>query len=121
MKRKVKVTGDCFDSAFEMFMANTGDQMVLVHGLPTGMSGDAAKVGTYPHAWIEFPDANLVYDTVAGVTIDKDRYYHLGNITYTKRYDKNAVKRMLRKHGINSIVWDKTLIRRNKAISKLRI
>jgi hypothetical protein len=121
MKRKVKLTGDCFDSAFNMFMADTSGRMVLVHGLPTGKSGQAAKVGTYPHAWIEYPDTNTVYDTVADVTIDKDRYYLLGNIQFTKRYDRAAVIRMLHKYGTDTVVWSRILKQRAKKISKMRI
>ena len=121
MKRKVKLTGDCFDSAFNMFMADTSGRMVLVHGLPTGKGGQAAMVGTYPHAWIEFPDTNTVYDTVADVTIDKDRYYLLGNIQFTKRYDRDAVNRMLHKHGQDTIVWSRILKQRAKKISKMRV
>ena len=121
MKRKVKLTGDCFESALEMFMADTSGGMVLVHGLPTGLGGDAAKVGTYPHAWIEFPAANLVVDTVVNVTIDKDRYYQLGNIKYTKRYDKVTVNRMLHRHGPDTLVWDRVILRRAKKIDKIRL
>jgi len=121
MKRKVKITGDCFESALEMFMTDTTGTMVLVHGLPTGKGGDAAKVGTYPHAWIEFAGHGVVYDTVVKVTVSQDRYYLLGNIKYTKRYDRDAVNRMLAKHGADSIVWDRVILRRAKKISKLRI
>ena len=119
--RKVKLTGDCFESALTMLLNNCSDQLVLVHGLPTGKGGDAATVGTYPHAWIEFLNHDLVHDTVVNVTIDKDRYYQLGNIKYTKRYDKAAVERMLTKHGTDSIVWDRVIIRRAKKILKMRI
>jgi hypothetical protein len=120
MKRKLKITGDCFESALTMLLNNASDQLVLVHGLPTGRGGDAAKAGTYPHAWIELPSAGLVHDTVANVTIPAERYYELGNIKYTKRYDKDAVERMLRKHGPDSIVWDRVIIRRAKKLSKKR-
>lgn len=120
MKRKLKITGDCFESALEMLMCNASGEMVLVHGLPTGRSGEAAKAGTYPHAWIEIPSLNMVYDTVAKVSISIERYYELGNIKYTKRYDKAAVERMLRKHGPDSIVWDRVIIRRGKKLAKKR-
>jgi hypothetical protein len=122
LKRKINRTGDCFESAREMLMSDPDhDKMVLVHGLPTGRGGDAAKVGTYPHAWIEIPDSGVVYDTVARAVVPIDRYYQLGNIKYTKRYTKADVERMLAKHGADSCVWDRVIIRRDKKISKMRI
>lgn len=120
--RKVKITGDCFESALEMLMTDPDhDKMVLVHGLPTGKGGDAAKVGTYPHAWIEIPESGVVYDTVVRVVVPIDRYYQLGNIKYTKRYTKADVERMLDKHGPDTIVWDRVILRRAKKIGKMRI
>ena len=121
MRKKLKITGDCFSSALDMLENDTTGEMVLVHGLPMGLSGDAAKAGRYPHAWIEIPSLGVVRDTVANATVSIGRYYELGQIEYTRRYTIKDVRRLQRKYGYDTVLWNRTLKRRQKELQRKRI
>jgi hypothetical protein len=113
-------TGDCFGEVSERMLADPtmlGQPLIAVHGLPTGKSGAAATVGQYPHAWLEFEvgGQELVFDTVANQLVEKARFYELGQITYTVRYEATRLKYMVKKHG-NLGPWDRKIIKRDERI-----
>jgi len=119
--RKLKITGDCFHSSLAALMNDTSGELVLVHGLPKGRSGDAAKAGRYPHAWVEIPSLGVVYDTVANATVPIERYYELGQIEFTRRYTMEDVRRLRRKYGPDTVLWNRTIKKRGKQLRHKRV
>ncbi len=113
-------TGDCFGEVSERMMEHPtmlGQNLIAVHGLPTGKSGAAATVGQYPHAWLEFEvgGQELVFDTVANQLVEKARYYELGQITYTVRYEAKRLQYLVKKHG-DFGPWDRKILKRDERI-----
>ena len=116
----MKVTGHCFDEVAERMITDPfmfGKELVAVHGLPTGTSGEAGKVGVYPHAWLELKSGGLVYDTVANITVHKDVYYRVGNIEYTVKYEVEELKAMLRDNDTYG-PWDDKILDRFDEITE---
>ena len=118
----IKRTGDCFTQVCQRMLDDPfmfGHPLVAVHGLPTGTSGYAGKVGQYPHAWleVEFNGIEIVYDTVVGCQVFKDAYYQLGQIEYTVRYDAEQVKAMTRERETYG-PWDREILHRDEEIKE---
>lgn len=117
MKRK----GNCWVTAFNGLITPplgpiAGD-VELVHGMPTGTRGEAAKVGVYCHAWLEYPAMELVYDTEQGCLVPKDAYYLVGKIEYAMHYTRNDALKMVHEHGTYG-PWDEKLLMRDIEISE---
>lgn len=92
----VEAKGDCYEVALNHIVYESTDEdgLVLVHGVVTGQGPLEGMV--YGHAWIE--DGDWVIDRSNGndVTIPRAIYYAIGNITDTRRYDRQeAIGRCL--------------------------
>lgn len=115
----MKRTGDCFVIAAKRMLDDPellGRPATLVHGLPKGTSGDAAKAGRYPHAWLEIE--GLCWDPVVDVVVDTDRYYELGQIEYTVRYSrKDMVKMMADRETYGP--WDGPILKRDDVLQDM--
>lgn len=122
---KLKRTGDCFDChAKRMIEAGRGKNWVLVHGAPTGISGNAAGL-KYPHAWLEHTPSfegavPMVHDLVAGAIVPVPGYYALGNIdpVETVRYSYDELIALLAEHGTYG-PWDEALIQLDAALEEI--
>ena len=100
-KVRPKVTGNCFQTAVDVQLQKP--DWIIVHGLPLGRGGNAKGL-RYPHAWLESPDRQMVFDTSLhekGLEpyVDKQMYYDLGNILWTVTYDFSATRKQLDMHG----------------------
>lgn len=116
-------TGNCFDACGEMAAQNEhilGREFKLVHGLPTGTSGHAAKAGQYPHAWIEvnFGETPYCFDLVAEQLVRKEDYYRIGQIKYAIKYTRDEAKAMMVEHGTYG-PWDQKLLDRDAEIDQM--
>ena len=104
-------------------------QFTLVHGL---VFHDQEKV-YFGHAWTEIN--GFVHDPTFNVTIEKDRYYRLGQIKYTVRYTKERAYYWASEtrsygpwnsridagfHEGNKSLWKKYLIKKRKQLAKQR-
>lgn len=93
---------NCYTLAAHYILENTGENVRLVHGIPTLTGGEHA--GTpYGHAWIEAGDT--VLDVVTGVMVGKDLYYTLGKIEYTVRYTRAEAQAKMAETGTYG-AWD---------------
>lgn len=95
-----------------------GHTLIAVHGLPTGQGGEAAKVGKYPHAWLELVGADLVYDTVAAVMVPKGLYYQAGEIEYALQYTVEEVRQQMLEHETYG-PWDQHILNRDAEIDQM--
>ena len=95
--------GNCYQNAFNYVDANKG--WTLVHGTPTLQAGPHAGK-RFGHAWAE--KGGLVYDGEKGITLPKELYYAIGNITYTVKYTRTQARAMAVKHKTYG-AWDKTI------------
>lgn len=118
----MKRTGNCFQDALEAILHNRQFKdcfdPLLVHGLPMGASGDAAKAGRYPHAWVEFNGGGIVWDPVADIVIDAQQYYTLGQIEYTVEYTVDQIQDMILEHNTYG-PWDQAILDRDAEIEKM--
>jgi len=119
----IERNGNCWKSAFECLLkpplpVGLDFEPVLVHGLPTGTLGEAAKVGVYCHAWIEYPDLNVVYDTESDVVVPRALYYKVGKIEYTKQYTVSEALALSLEFKILG-PWDDKIIARDAEIDKI--
>ena len=118
MNKKLKRTGNCFDDSLDrMLKAGPCSGMILVHGLPKGTGGEAAKAGHFPHAWVEH--RGLCWDPNKLMEYPKDFYYHAGNIEYTVRYTLDEAKAEMLRVGTYG-PWDPTILDRDEVIDKMR-
>jgi hypothetical protein len=118
MTNKLKRTGNCFDdSANRLLNAGPCSGLILVHGLPHGTGGEAAKAGHYPHAWIEY--RGMCWDPNREEEYPKDFYYAAGHIEYTKRYTLDEAKAEMVRVGTYG-PWDQTILDRDAEIDNMR-
>ena len=113
----IERNGECWKLAAEKMIADRHNRIVLVHGLPTGLSGPAAEVGKYCHAWLEYLDWGVVWEPLLDAVIDKDFYYGKGKILEAEstRYSRELLHRMITKHGTYG-QWAKRLLERDEVI-----
>ena len=88
--------GECFKTAYELVVST--DNLILVHGLPFGLGGDAEGL-RYNHAWCE-TEEGMVIDMTVPAVISKERYYQLGDIETTYRYTKHEAMVMVSVSGV---------------------
>lgn len=113
-------TGNCFESAFNYMTnpANYHKDMRLCHGLPIGQGGFAAKVGEFPHAWIEIASMGIVHDTEKDITVPMDAYYRVGEIDYVKKYTRMEVFKLVEEHETSG-PWDDKIKARDIEIDEI--
>ena len=114
--------GNCWESAFNGLInppvGRANFTPMLVHGLPTGTMGAAGEAGVYCHAWIEYPDWLLVYDTEVKMMVPKVAYYKVGKIEYTKSYTRHEALEMINEHGTFG-PWDEKILDRDAEIDQI--
>ena len=116
-KPGVKRTGNCWEASFNKLIEMGSDPEVrLAHGLPTGTGGNAAKVGVYPHAWIEKGDK--CWDCAIDDWVHKAIYYCIGRIEYVVRYNHQEALRAIDSHGTFG-PWETTIIARDAEIDRV--
>ena len=113
----IERTGNCWEASFNKLIEMAADPEVrLVHGLPTGISGEAAKAGVYPHAWIE--KGGMCWDCSVDSWLHRGVYYLVGNITYSVSYTRLEALRAIEKHETFG-PWAPAIIARDAEIDRM--
>jgi len=112
MERK----GNCWQDCFTEITRLHDKSVTLVHGLPTGLRGHAAKVGVYPHGWLE--RGQEVWEPALKEWIPKMLFYVLGSIQYTVSYTMIDAVEMLAQHQTFG-PWDEKILARDAEITQL--
>jgi hypothetical protein len=111
----MKREGNCFEDCILKLLQLHDSDIKLVHGLPLGRGGEAAKVGRYPHAWLE--RGGECWEPAQDFWMPGILFYALGNIEYTVKYDRTEVCEMLVEHMTYGS-WDQTIRDRDDAIAQ---
>ena len=84
MWKDILKQGQCYQLALSWMMENTETDAIMIHADVTGTGGDI-KGQVYGHAFILIDD-NTVYDVCQKISIPKDIYYKVGNVTNERAY-----------------------------------
>ena len=117
---KAKRTGECFTLTGQKMVDESIDPSgyILVHGLPMGQGGEAAKVGRYPHAWIEHQ--GMCWEPSKDCWYPKDLYYAAGEIEDVQKYTIGMMRQELERLGTYG-PWSQTLLDRDKEIDAMGV
>lgn len=97
--------GNCFEVALHTFMEDSQNR-ILVHGIVTGQ-GPIEGI-EYNHAWVE--ENGVVIDNTVHIKIPWQAYYAIGNITITRKYDREKAYECMLKYKTYG-PWDKELMK----------
>lgn len=116
---ELKRTGECFTLTTKKMLDSVPcSGFMLVHGMPMGQGGEAAKVGRYPHAWIEW--RGMCWEPNHDRWFPKDLFYQAGEIEYTERYTRELTKAAVVEHETYG-PWSDTLLNRDDEIDAMRV
>jgi hypothetical protein len=119
-------TGNCFDDCFNKVtnpFNDDGFEWTMVHGMPLGAGGLAAKAGRYPHAWLERTGPHgeiLVEDPNTRGTYPAEMYYRIGRIVAEDciRYTRKEAIEAAMESGTSG-PWAKVLLERDEEIEAI--
>lgn len=112
---RLQRNGNCFEESVNKIISMRDKRAVLVHGLPMGRGGEAAKAGRYPHSWVELDDE--VWEPALDDWISSFVFYALGDIKYTIRYSMTRVRDLMDEHNTFG-PWCETLLKRDAEIDQ---
>ena len=96
--------GQCYQLAYQAITGSMND-WTLVHGIAT-LTGGPKRGKQFGHAWLE--KGNQVYDPSTDQYVNKDKYYRVGQISYTKKYSfKEVLDKVLETGHYGP--WDKKI------------
>lgn len=107
--------GNCFEDSVNKLIMLRDKHAVLVHGLPTGQAGEAARAGRYPHAWVELDGS--CWECSLDTWIPQYLYYQLGQIEYTVRYSMKETRDILAE-GDTFGPWCQKILDRDEEIEQ---
>jgi len=108
--------GNCWQASYQKLIDLNDPTVMLVHGLPVGQNGDAAKVGFYPHGWLEC--GGLVWEPSLDKWMPRSFFYQLGNIDYSIAYTRTRAMNLLVEWETYG-PWDKRLLDRDEEIDEI--